>query len=250
MQDGVEKTYFTVGLDDIKEMHRRDKQDRKDPHYYNVERTDNPYVIKYTEVPAEELTGNFKISDLGLSSMHRLEYKSQTCAFIADEDAIHAALTSYKEQLTAKKSKVIVDEHLTSGHMRSYYVHSHLQGYGLRFTNKGEIALERVYKTPKAKDYKTPEAKEYKPTKWEIHGNLKTALQRYTASKTGVYLTIEVDTKGVYNVLKMFKAIFPNLTYKDLILDAYVSDVKECEEYWNNPELAKPKPKKAKKEKK
>ncbi|MCI4437574.1 MAG: hypothetical protein JHC33_12270 [Ignisphaera sp.] len=242
MQDRLEKTYFTVGLDDIKEMHRRDKQDRKDPHYYNVERTDNPYVVNYTEVPAEELTGNFKISDLGLSSMHRLEYKSQTCAFIADEDAIHAALISYKEQLTAKKSKVIVDEHLTSGYMRHYYVHSHLQGYGLRFTNKGEIALERVYKTPEAKDYK--------PTKREIHGNLKTALQRLVERKLNVHMTIEVDTKSVYNVLKMFKATFPNLTYQELILDAYVSDVKECEEYWNNPELAKPKPKKAKKEKK
>jgi hypothetical protein len=238
----MEKTYFTVGLDDIKEMHRRDKQDRKDPHYYNVERTDNPYVIKYTEVPAEELTGNFKISDLGLSSMHRLEYKSQTQAFIVDEDAVFAALTSYKEQLTAKKVKRIVDEHLTSGYMRHYYVHSHLQGYGLRFTNKGEIALERVYKTPGAKDYK--------PTKREIHGNLKIALQRLVERKLNVHMTIGVDTKSVYNVLKMFKAAFPNLTYQELILDAYVSDMKECEEYWNNPELAKPKPKKAKKEKK
>ena len=242
MQDRVEqtKTYFTVGLDDIKEMHRRDKQDRNEPHYYNVERTDNPYVVKYTEVPAEELTGNFKISELSLSSMRRLEYKSQTQAFIVDEDAVFAALTSYKEQLTAKKVRRIADEHLTGGYMKYYYIHQHLNEYGLRFNNKNEIFLY------KERDYTAPT----KTTKWTIHGNLKTALQRHVLHKLGVYITIGVDTKSVYNVLKMFKAMFPTLTYKDLILDAYVSDVKECEEYWNNPELAKPKPKKAKKEKK
>ena len=244
MIERVEKTYFTVGLDDIKEMTRRDNQDKKQLHYYNVEPTDNPYVVMYTEVQAEELTGNFKISEYALSQMHRLEHKSQKCSLIADTEAIKTALESYKEQLTAKKSKVIIDDHLTSGHMKYFYVHQHLREYGLRFNNKGEIALERVYKP---RDYVNNPPK---TTKWEIHGNIKTAIQRYVGNKLGVYLTVEVDTKSVYNVLKMFKAMFPNLTYKDLILEAYVSDVKECEEYWNNPELAKPKPKKAKKEKK
>jgi hypothetical protein len=242
MQDRLEKTYFTVGLDDIKEMNRRDNQDKKQVYYYNIEPTENPYVQQYTLVQAEELTGNFKISDLCLSSMRRLEHRSQTCALIADTEAIHAALTSYKEQLTAKRVKSIVDDNLTTGYMRHYYIHSHLSEYGLRYTLKGEIALQKVYKDIPLK--------ERKPTKWEIHGNLKTALQRLVERKLNVHMTIEVDTKSVYNVLKMFKAMFPNLTYQELILDAYVSDIKPCEEYWNNPELAKPKPKKAKKEKK
>lgn len=255
MSLNVENTSFQLpeggGITGLLDM-TLGSQETEKQFYYNIETTDNPYIIIYTRVTnPEELTDNFKIGRDTYSGMEILRRIKQDCNYVLDKKMINTALLSYKKQLTEDEAKSIIDPHLFDPLM-GWHLRAKLYDFELSFNTKNEIILLKSVKACAAND--EPRAPTPRQNSHMICDFFKAVLERLTKAKLKAHFRIYITSNNIHGTLLAFKQLFPTLTYEGLIKEyPYVSETitKTCEEYWNNPELTKkPKPGKAKKAKK
>ena len=245
---------FHLGLTQEEQNPRR-KQEEK-TFYYNVKKTDNPYIDIYTETQMENLSDNFKVSKeqvwnigycfhpLTLRGHHRNSGEQHVVVY----ETIREALKGYKEQLLLDKKKVIIDTHLITEEI-GYVLTSLKHEIGLSINKEGRVILKRERKST-ATSTTTPNI-----TKGEICRNFKCALESYTEQKLGFHITVTVRVNALHKVLAAFKTLLPAVTYDQLcgegdIPSYWYTKSQKAENMWNNPKLAKPKKKPTKKEKK
>jgi len=211
--------------------------------YYNVTETDNPYVLHYQEVAIENISTNFKVcqKDIRVEGLTFVVNHYQNNAYdVINNEALNAALTSYKDQLLVDKKRVIEDLHITGD---QWFGKHFLNDIGLTLSKDNKIILKRAPKV------KTSTTKDKKITKGATNAYFKYCLESYMAQQLGISMRLGVTTKNLYVVINTFKKIFPDITISALSADINcywgMNGVKEhCEELWNNPKLAK-QPKKA-----
>ena len=223
-------------------------------YFYNIEKTDNPYIVRYIETEMENLSDNFKILNEELYKKLNVIENEGSKVLVIDIETLKSALRSYREQLLEDKNKVIIDVYLQKKKPNVYAdtmfntsVRQYLTEFGLSFGKSCNVSLKKVYK-PKPKTGATTTV-----NRWEINGIFESLLKEYAAVKLGIRIKIKVTSPTIYNTLMVFKKLCPNVSYEELKINSQnlsYYDNKECEKFWNDPELAKPKPVKAKKEKK
>ena len=88
-------------------------------YYYNVENTDNPYILLYAQSKLETLSDRFVIKDKEIYFYDNVAYTNNHNAGIVDIDLVRSVLISYKEQLLLdKKKKTILDYAFTHKGLR------------------------------------------------------------------------------------------------------------------------------------
>ena len=222
-----------------------DRWEEEDPsvvHYFNVEKTENPYISIYEEVDIEELSDNFKMHSL---SSHRLdgylepidrEYckNNRERFYRLDIEGLEEALKSYKEQLLENKRKIIIDTNLLGYKDMRHISRNYMLDVGLSLGNDGKVSLKRIYK-PKPKTVSQSEIKNY----------LQSSLNSHLYAAFGIKITIYEQTDRLYQLISLVKTLCPTLLVNEFITGINGNFKTECEKLWNNPELAKKQPKKA-----
>jgi len=218
--------------------------------YYNVEKTTNPYVVTYIPAQIETLSDNFKILD---KDIRVYSYNNDGRIVIGglgrngglaivDKEVLDTVLTSYKEQLLENKKKVIIDVHLLNYNAAdgfSYTMRNILKDYGLSLGKDGKVGIKKISK---------PKPARTTLNKRETFHFLRQSLISYLQVKLGIGIKIYGNSNRDYKLIDIFKTLCPNVSYNDVIvaINEYYRH-EECEKIWNNPELAKTKPKEANK---
>lgn len=221
-------------------------------YYYNIKRTENPYVLHYIKSEIETLSDNFKIVNENISdSPNFIGYfgddwngrgnREPPRFIIIDEDFLKITLQRYKEQLIENKHKVIIDvnliENIRDDNRLVSKIREIAKAFGLSIGNTGNVSIKKLYK-PKIK-----------PKVSHPNNAIKYIIQEYISTHFGFTISISVNNKTLYNILTTFKKLCNNVSYTDLAKDSNWEHNQACEELWNNPELAKIEPKKASKRK-
>lgn len=214
--------------------------------YYNIEGTENPYILKYTEVAIENLSDRFKITEVNLQRDYESRRVSDCVHLLVDKELLTNTLREYKELLLADRKKSIRDELITHPIIDGlrFYFDPYLQKAGLqKHRDSDRIVLARAYK-PRA------ETNSEVGSQYVINTVFKYSIQSFVQNNLGFEIKLAVSAKTLYNMLTTFKKLFPTTTYGELVKNSGVRyGSSRCEELWNDPELAKLKPKVAKKEK-
>jgi hypothetical protein len=215
----------------------------------------------YTETQMENLSDNFKITKEQVYQIGQVFNPRdsngnyirtvQNRYHVIPYELIKETLKSYKQQLLDDKKKLIIDTHLKQIEISQTIDCLNLRSeLGLSISKEGVVSL--IKKERKSTATSTP-----KVNKGDINRNFKYSLQGYAAQHLGFTINLTVHTATLYNVLTAFKTLCPHASYSDLVTAGKnnfywgVNEIKECEDMWNNPKLAKPKKKKpTKKEKK
>jgi len=216
------------------------------PRYFNITQTNNPYVLRYEEVQIENISGNFKMYKHDLRMVEGLtfvDHHGNNAYDVLNNEALNAALTSYKEQLLEDKKRVIEDPQIKHDVRFIWYCKDQMSQMGLTLSKDNKIVLKRVQKP------KDPKA--HTVTKNEVNRYFKYSLENFMSYEIDISMRIGVTTKNLYNVITVFKRTLPdNISLSTISenINPYwgTNGIKEfCEELWNDPKLAKPKPKKA-----
>jgi len=220
-------------------------------YYYNIEPTENPYVVIYTRVSMEELSDNFKIMPFDLSVYDtKCPLKSLTfggkSTKVINMEALTPMLTAYKEMLLEKKSKVIIDTSLiepsADGSYRTTrvldYIRDDLQTLGLVVGNTGKVSLKRQRKPKKEKPAEMSMFARARTIKQQIEFYMSGGNAGLSINK----ISINITKANMYNTIIALKTLFPKLSYKDLEDRSFfrAQDSNLCKDLWDDPEIINP----------
>jgi hypothetical protein len=170
-------------------------------------------------------------------------YNCNTGTIVIDIDFLITTLQNYREQLLENKHKKITDANLViyenevpffELYLKSN-IKQYLDNFGLSLGNTGNVTIKRQHK---------PKIQKSIIDKKGINRQFSYILESFIKAKLGFYIKFGVNNKTLYNILIAVKAMCPNTSYNTLIEGSLYpyncwSHHKECEEFWNNPELTK-----------
>ena len=182
------------------------------PCYYNVEKTENPYIIACAECEIENLSDTFKVFEKSLyyTSMPTLKIckvDGRAKFYTIDEETVRQTLSSYKNQLLENKHKPITDNYLNYEEYSSHIFRQYLDEAGLTLSIDGVVSLKRVYK---------PRNKAATANKREVNRWFQRSLEHFFHTTFGTTCRIDVVTKDLYTILSRFKRVFPKVTFKEV----------------------------------